>query len=174
MRYALPALVMGPVVTAAAVAVVAAGFGRAAAALMVVGIVLSNLPYGARPLLQCTLCERIHELGEKHPSGSDAVVDVARMLPAGARTKFIPDYLTQPAMYYRPDLRYAGMLDPKKTIDPDLRRILPDYVFQGEGAIDFLVIGIGVEPLSNVVSFEGSQFQLAWVSNTYWVDKTRP
>jgi hypothetical protein len=174
MRYVVPVLVMGPVAITTAVAVVAAGLGRAAAALMVAGIILSNLPYGARPWLRCTICERIHELGETHPSGSDAVVDIAKMLPLGARTAFIPNYLTLPAMFYRPDLRYAAVLDPKKTIDPDLRRILPDYVFQGEAAVDILVIGIDGVQLSNPIYFAGLQFQLAWVSRTYWVDKTRP
>lgn len=174
MRYVLPVLVIGPVVTAATVTVAAAGLGRATAALIVVGIILTNLPYGARPLLQCTICERIHELGEPHPSGSDAVVNIAKMLPPGARTVFVPNYLTLPAMFYRPDLRYAAMLDPKKTIDPDLRRILPDYIFQGGAAVDILVIGIGSIPLSDPIHFAGSQFQLAWVSRTYWVDRTRP
>jgi hypothetical protein len=165
---------MGALVTSASIAVVAEGFGRVAAILLLAGIILSNLPYGARPSLQCTLCERIHELGETHPSGSDAVVSVAKMLPSGARTVFIPDYLAQPAMFYRPDLRYAAVLDPNKNIDPELRRVLPDYVFKGTSAIDVLVIGIGSVPLSETIDFAGVNFKLEGISNTNWVDMTRP
>jgi hypothetical protein len=174
MRYLLPVLVMGPLVTAAAVTVLAAGLGRAAAAVLVAGIIFSNLPYGAQPSPQCTLCERVHELGETHPSGMDAVVNVAKTLPAGARTVFIPDYLTTAAMFYRPDLRYAAVLDPKKSIDPDRRAELPDYVFQGSSAVDAIVVGMGSVRLTKTITFAGVDFQLASITPTLWLDQTRP
>jgi hypothetical protein len=174
MRYGLQILVMGPVVTSAAVAVAASWLGRTAGVLMVTLIVFSNLPYWPQPALQCTICERISELGETHPSGSDAVIAVADTLPSGTRTMFVPDYLAAPAMFYKPDLLYAGMLDPTKEIDPDLRKTLPGYIFQGNSPPDVLVIGIGSVPLANIIPFRGSRFQLASITKTFWVDKTRP
>jgi hypothetical protein len=174
MRYLVPVLVMGSVVTAASIAIARAAFGRIAAVLLSATIVLTNLGYGARPTARCTLCERIHELTETHPSGSEAVIAAVAPLAGDTSVMFVPGYLTLVAMFYRPDLLYPGTLDPAKPISADLRQSLPSRVFMGASQPDVLVIGVERLPVPESMEFLGATYRLSSVGSTYWVDRTRP
>jgi hypothetical protein len=173
MRYGIQTLVMGSLVTAVALVILATWLGRTAALAVAAVIVFTNLPYGARPTPQCVICERVVELLSNHKSGSDAVLAVTDHLPAGTRIGFVPGMLATSVMFYRPDLLFSGMLDPAKTIDPDLRETLPNYVFSDGPPPDVLVIGLGVVPIAETIQHAGASYRLIDIVKTSWIDRTR-
>lgn len=173
MRYVLEILVMGAFPTAAAIWVVARWAGRAAAAGLATFVIFSNLAYPPSWPPQCVLCDRVGELTRHHPSGTDALLHAAQALPAGALTMVVPDYMTLPLMFYRPDLRFANLLDPAHPIDPALRATLPAWVFAGSTAPDAVLRGITAPPSPGLLA-KGAHLSLASIEPHYWFDETRP
>ena len=174
MRYVVAVLAVGPVVTATALTILAEAFGRAAAGVVLLVLVFSNILYGGQPGIQCTACERAHELTETHPSGADAIILAVSRPTAGSVVVMLPDFLTPTAMFYRPDLRYAWLLDPAKSIDPEVRRMLPPYLFNGASPPDILIVGIGSMPLASSMAVQGVRYDAYDVVPFHWMDQTRP
>jgi hypothetical protein len=173
MRYALEILVMGAVPTAVAIWVLARWAGGAAAAGLAAFVLLTNLAFVPSWPPQCILCDRVGELMGHHPSGTDALLLAAQAVPAGALTMVVPDYMTLPLMFYRPDLRFANLLDPAHPIDPALRATLPKWVFQASTPPDAVLRGI-MEPPSPGLRAAGAHLSLTAIEPYFWTDVTRP
>jgi len=173
MRYALEVLVMGAFPTAAAIWVLARWAGQAATAGLAAFVLFTNLPFVPSWPPQCVLCDRVGELMRRHPSGTDALLRAAKAVPAGALTMVVPDYMTLPLMFYRPDLRFANLLDPGHAIDPALRAKLPAWVFEASTPPDAVLRGITGPPSPGLLA-RGVHLSRTAIEPYYWLDETRP
>lgn len=175
MRYVPPVILMGGIATACAIVIASRWLGVAAAAVLSVGaIALTNVAYPGVGKVRCTLCELVRETATDHPSGTDAAVAFGRTLPAGTSVKTIPEHFTTSLQFYAPRLRYTGVLDPGKKLDPGLRAVLPDYLFSGYVPAEVLLVGVGAVRTGASMRLDGAQYRLDDVIPTLWVDQTRP
>jgi hypothetical protein len=173
MRYVLEILVMGAFPTAAAIWILARWAGRAAAAALAAFVLFTNLAYVPSWPPQCVLCDRVGELMRRHPSGTDALLLAANAVPAGALTMVVPDYMTLPLMFYRPDLRFANLLDPGHPIDPELRANLPAWVYEASTVPDAVLRAITGPPSPGLLA-KGVHLSRTAIEPYYWFDETRP
>jgi len=169
----LEILVMGAFLTAAAIWVLARWAGRAAAAGLATFVIFTNLAYLPCWPPQCALCDRVGELMGHHPSGTDALLLAAQAVSAGALTMVVPDYMTLPLMFYRPDLRFANLLDPGHPVDPTLRVALQPWVYEGSTAPDAVLPGITGPPSPGLLA-RGVHLSRTAIEPYYWTDVTRP
>jgi hypothetical protein len=173
MRYALPAMVIGAAVTAGAIAIVGS-WSRLAAAGLACLLVFSNAGYVGPTRLRCTLCERLQELADDHPSGTAAMIAATEGLASGTSVVVRPAYTTLPLMYYRPDLRYPDVLAPDKLVVSSVRSRLPDWVFCCHVAPDVILFGIGSVASEADFPLNGHGYQEVRAIPYYWLDQTRP
>jgi hypothetical protein len=176
MRYVLPVMVLGSIIVAACLVIVAASSGRAVAVAFFAFVVLSNVAYPGAARLRCTLCEYVSENLGNHPSGTDAMVAYARTLPKGTLVQVVPGRLTPPLIFYAPDLHFVDMLSPDKEIDPDIKRQLPAYLFENSVPAGVLLVAVGPSPLEPGTTYveNGRAYRVEQVIRTLWVDETRP
>jgi 4-amino-4-deoxy-L-arabinose transferase-like glycosyltransferase len=174
MRYDLPIFVIGAVITASAIHILAAAGGRAAAALAAGVIVMSNAAYLGSDRLQCTLCERLREIADSHPSGTGAMLQAATGLTPGTSVVVRPAYMTLSLMFYRPDLRFPGVLDPQKALAPETRALLPSWVYCCAEPPDVLLVGHGSVGPNEELPTGGHEYAMANVLKLFWFDRTRP
>ena len=174
MRYALGVLAMGAFPTAAALFILAAWIGRPAAALAAAGVVFCNIAYIPAWPPRCTLCARVGEMLNRHPSGTDALLEAAKPVPPEALTMAVPDFETLPLLFYRPDLRYANLLDPQMDIDPAERAKLPPWVWLNSTPPDAVLIGLTDHPPTPNIRAGGRGLTRVSVGPYSWIDLTRP
>jgi hypothetical protein len=127
----------------------------------------------------CPLANYVRDARHPYPTSTARLLDAMSNLPRGSVARFMPGWLLYPALFYQPDMHYAGQLDRKKPVEPSLRARLPDWVFwKGTPDVgEYLVIGgIGEPPheglLSQTVEKRGFEV-VAWI-DTYFEDRSRP
>ncbi len=174
MRYVLPVLMLGSVATACAIVIVWRWLGRGAAAALAALVVLTNVTYLGATSIRSTLWELVYEQTHWQPSGSDAMATYAQALPADTQIKVEPHWMTAPVQFYAPHLRFVGVLNAFKKIEPGVRAQLPEYVFLGRTLPQIVMIGFDATRLSNTVLIQGRNYALKTVIKTYWIDLTRP
>ncbi len=174
MRYVLGVMAAGVFPTAAAIWIVFRWHGRAAGLALAALIVFSNVPYLPAWPARCTLCARIAELAQPYPSGTDALLHAAAALPSGALTMVVPDYMTLPLMFYRPDLRYPNLLDPAKPLAPEARAKMPPWIYAASTTPDALLRGITAWPPAPGLRAGGVHLTRTAIEPHFWIDRTRP
>jgi hypothetical protein len=173
MRYAVGIIVAGVFPTAASIWIVSQAAGRAAGALLAGVVVFSNVAYAPWWPPRCTLCALIGERLHPFVSGTDALLRAAGPLPAGTLTMVVPDYMTLPLMFYRPDLRFANLLDPSKPLDATARAELPAWVFAASTPPDALLRGIEHWPPAPGLHAGGTHLSRTGIEPHWWLDRTR-
>ena len=88
-------------------------------------ISLTGIPLSPPPTIsiRSTLWELVYEQTHWQPSGSDAMATYAQTLPADTQIKVEPHWMTAPVQFYAPQLRFVGVLDAFKKIEPGVRAL---------------------------------------------------
>lgn len=149
MRYLVPLIPFGALVTAAAL-VVLWHLARPAALLVAALVVCTNLAhlgflgehngYLEPRGVQCTLCSYVQELGTDRTTSNEAVIDYVRALPERDVLLILPGYMAYAAMYYLPERRFCCQLEADRPLRDDLRATLPPYVFWDRAEPDVALI----------------------------------
>ncbi len=147
MRYGVPLILIGSVVTACAVYALWQ-CGRSLSRVLAVGLTLlvvtTNVAalgfIGGQPLTS-TIYNYVRENLNHYTTGPESLVMYIRKLPPGKAVQVLPPNMVYPAMFYAPGMHYCCQLDPDKAIRNDLVGRLPDYAFTGRTRPDYIFIG---------------------------------
>ena len=120
MRYLVPAIALGTLVTAAALTAAYRTLEPLGVVLAAVAI-FSNLPHlgflgdengWVEPKgVQCTLCRYVAENAADFETPTEALLEALEPVPAGTEIVIVPTYMAYAPMFYRPDLRYCCQLE---------------------------------------------------------------
>lgn len=179
MRYVVPLIAVGSVVTAIAVAVA----WKASKGLAVAVALLTILTNGAH--LGClqgggfgsTLKSYVFENLNDYQTSTEAIVDYLSDLPDGAAVEISPDYMAYSPMFYLPGLRYCCQLTAEKTVDESLRKALPGYIFTETARPDLIIAHQGTPPLAPGYldqRFGPGQYAVEGFLPGHWLDTSRP
>ena len=179
MRYALPIIILGSFITASSLTVIADGLGRLAGLMMFCGLIFSHIFYGSFTLANwaptdCSFCKRLVELSTSHPSGGESYLSALASVPPNSLVEIVPDLVSTIAIYYRPDLLYVSLLDKKKELSPELKKILPSYVYKNENIADYLVIPLGENELAQDLVYKNQHYNFEGFTPYFWMEWTRP
>jgi hypothetical protein len=183
MRQVVPLIAIGAVVSSIALIILWRLWRPAA---IIVGIIMcfSNLGHltfmdkeGAQGV-RSTLFEYVRENFNNYTTGTEAMVDYLRTVPAGTIVQILPAYMIYPPMFYVPNLHYCCQLSVGKAIDPELRALLPDYVFAERSQPELVLTGSHV-PVGQALAYFNQRFgfgsyRLETTIPIYWRDESRP
>jgi hypothetical protein len=181
MRYVTPLIVVGAAVTSVCL-VILWDLSRPLACLAALLVVMTNamtLSWVAFPQipLRSTLLSYMAEGAEDYRTGTETLVEAVAALPRESRILIFPDYMTYGPMFYVPGQRYCWQLTERKTLQPGLREILPDYLFVEKARPDF-ILTCTVAPESLIARLEGKfgkgSYRLRGYLPGDWQDCTRP
>ena len=103
-----------------------------------------------------------------------AMLQAATGLTPGTSVVVRPAYMTLSLMFYRPDLRFPGVLDPQKALAPETRALLPSWVYCCAEPPDVLLVGHGSVGPNEELPTGGHEYAMANVLKLFWFDRTRP
>ncbi|MCP4326902.1 MAG: hypothetical protein GY791_00485 [Alphaproteobacteria bacterium] len=179
MRFLVPMMVLGAAVTAIGLTFlwhVLRPLALVVGALVVFSNILHGVPLAARPL-SCTLCAYVDETLHDYKTGTEALIDYLRSVPAGTPVLIRPDYMTYPAMFYLPELHYCWQLSADKAGTIVGGVDLPDYVVNGGQCIGRFFIGGADRRKINrgsVIEIGGTRYEFEGAIPTFWHDGSRP
>jgi hypothetical protein len=138
MRYLVPLIPLGAVLTAAALSIIWRLWRPAALALGLL-VVFTNIPHlaflgdenGFLPpkKTQCTICRYVAEQAADRTTATEGLIAHLRELPDENELLIVPAYMAYPAMYYLPHKRFCCQIYERHPLREDLRAALPDRVF---------------------------------------------
>lgn len=184
MRYLVPLIPLGAVLTAIALAATAQLSKGLSWCLLIVGVTtnvlsLGYLSSGSSPLTRgigSTLWLYLYEVTHDYESATDALVQYAAQQPKDAKILTVPSYFLYPLMFYHPQLLYCCQVDEDKEIALELRSQLSSYLFWGTHEIDLAIVGADPAwPAQGelVVVAEGRQHNLGWFRLIDTIDVVR-
>lgn len=145
MRYLVPLIPLGALVTAAVMVLLFRLWKPLAPAAFVL-VCFTNLPHlgflgdenGFLPPKgpQCTLCRYVAENADDWETPTEKVVAFLEPSAPGTQVLLIPGYMAYSPMFYRPDLRFCCQLEPDHPVREDLKSVLPGYVWWHRAAPD--------------------------------------
>ena len=138
MRYLVPLIPMGAVVTAVALRILWS-LGRPVAAVAFGVLVFSNVLHlgflGADNAylpprgVECTLCQYIGEVTSDRTTNTEALIEYIEKLPEDDVLLVVPPFMGYSPMYYMPERRFCCQLKEDHPLADDVASQLPDYVF---------------------------------------------
>lgn len=180
MRYVLPVLPMGALLTAAALAVLWKR-SRIIAFPVTVILIMTNLfflPFFTdQRRLSSPIFDYLSETHRDDESGYETLLALIRPLPSDTCVAFRPNFVTMPMLFYRPDLLYADQLSVSKPIAPELLQQLPPYLFLEASRPDVMIVLASDQTfrlLKEGQLFAEPQYDLVLTIPKYWADRTRP
>jgi hypothetical protein len=178
-RYVVPLIGIGAILTTI-VFIILWNLSRSFAIITIVLVVSTNLfyiNYGGRIPLRSTFYEYIYENSYNYTTSTESIVHYLRTLPEESIVHLQPQYMTFSPMFYCPHIRYCCQLPIDKSIIPELRVKLPDYIFEGLVKPDY-VISAGKNPhyeLNNLIDqFGPDSYAIKTLLSTSWRDLSRP
>ncbi len=179
-RYVLPLLPVGALLTAAALFVVWRLYRPLGyvVGLLLIGTNAFYLPFftDQRPF-SSTLRDYVSENARDYETGYETLLAFLRPFPAGTTVAFRPNFVTLPLQFYRPDLRHADQLTLRKDIRPEVLSELPPYLFLESSRPDVMLVlacDMTLGLLEQNRLFDESQYDFRGVIPKYWADRTRP
>jgi len=85
---------------------------------------------------QCTLCRYVAENFEDFETSTEKIVAFLEGIPPDREVLVIPGYMAFSPMFYRPDLRFCCQLEQDRPVRDDLRAGLPDHVWRHRASPD--------------------------------------
>jgi len=178
-RYIVPLIGIGTILSTV-IFIILWKLSRSLALIVIILYVFSNffyINYGGRIPLRSTLYEYVYENFNDYTTSTEAMVDYLQKLPAECIVHIEPQYMTYGPMFYCPRIRYCCQLPIKKSISPDLKAKLPDYIFAGQVKPDFIFIA-GKDPhkvLDDLSErFGPDSYEIKAYLPVYWRDLSRP
>ncbi|HUT77830.1 MAG TPA: glycosyltransferase family 39 protein [Polyangia bacterium] len=145
MRYLVPLIVLGAVVTAVVIVLLFRLWKPLAAAMFAI-VCFSNLAHlgflgdenGFLPPKspQCTICRYVIENLEDWETSTEKLVGFLKSAPSGHEVLVIPGYMAYSPMFYRPDLHFCCQLEPDHPVRKDLKMALPAHIWWHRAAPD--------------------------------------
>lgn len=150
MRYLMPLIPLGAVISAIALVLIGKQTKLFAVVLFVLAVFTNVLHLGylektegyrLNKGVSSTLFKYFKEILAGYESSTDALINYLDAVPADTRVLISPSYYQYPLMFYRPDLLYCCQLSSKKDLSPELRRELPEYLFWETADVELAIIG---------------------------------
>lgn len=138
MRYLVPLIPLGAVVTAINVRILWK-LGRPVGAVVFCMVVFSNIlhlgflgAYNAYlPVrgVECTLCQYAREVVTDRTTNTEAIIEYIEKLPEDDVLLVVPPFMGYSPMYYLPERKFCCQLMEDHPLTEELREELPDYLF---------------------------------------------
>lgn len=194
-RFTLPLIVMGTLISGASLAIlwkthwaiaIAAGFA------LVLTNVLHLAPRAAQPrftatgraTIRSTLFDYVYENLHPYPSVHANLTEWLKRVPPGTKVRIIPFNVAYAPMFYHPELKYCAQLTASKPIRPELAGELPPYVFKEHAEPEILIIhpsAAGPDGLQETMTRQSSDakggflhYRLVATIPTRWPNGTGP
>ncbi len=187
MRYLVPLIPLGAVVTAGIAVFLRALWKPLAPAALVV-VCFSNLAHlgflgdenGFLPPKgpQCTLCRYVAENIDDWETSTEKLGKFFGKAKPDSEVLVIPGYMAYPQLFYRPDLRFCCQLEPGHQVRPDLKATLPEHVWWHRAKPDIGLVSRrrprdAAGPLWVMGQFMGS-YRIVGTVEAQDVDRSRP
>lgn len=187
MRYLVPLIPLGALVTAVVVVLLHRLWKPAAVAVFAIAC-FSNLGHlgflgdenGFLPPKgpQCTLCRYVGENADDWETSTEKLVAFLVQSRPGRQVLLIPSYMGYSPMFYRPDLRFCCQLEPGHQVREDLKAKLPGYVWWHRAAPDIGLVSRPPPPQPDGPLWVRGQFmghyRIAGRVDAQPVDTSRP